>query len=62
MQNLKILNLDGIKMWWEQNWHVVYLPPDLLLYKPMATWNLFVLYDEKEKFVDGDVFCASLYQ
>ena len=28
----------------------------------MATWNLFVLYDEKENFVDGDVFCASLYQ
>ena len=23
---------------------------DLLLYKAMATWNLFVLHDEKEKF------------
>ena len=23
---------------------------DLLLYKPMVTWNLFVLHDEKGKF------------
>ena len=23
--------------------------PDLLLYRPMATWNLFVLYNQKAK-------------
>ena len=29
--------------------------PDLLLYRPTATWNLFVLYNQKAKISNSDV-------
>ena len=32
---------------------------DLLLHRPAATWNLFVLFDKEAKFVDGDSIYAS---
>ena len=61
IQNLKILNLDGIKMWWEQNCDTW-----------CTTWSVTVqthgnmesvcFHDEKKGFVDGDVFCASVLQ
>ena len=36
---------------------------DLLGYRPMATWDLFVLYDRKKQyFVYGDVIFASVLQ
>ena len=33
---------------------------DLLLHRPAATWNLFVLFDKEAKFVDGDSIYASI--
>lgn len=35
---------------------------DLLLYRPVATWNLFVLWDKKENVFHGDVIRVFVVQ